>query len=250
MPKHAESIPCVKYWVILRRIEMDPRFGQACRFKRVVVGVVLGMCFHHLALVGANDLPLEPAFGQEESNMTCDDVVHVPRDKMCSFSREHCSEDSVLNLIPLYYCYGTQLSVLGRTATVMLAIFLLFSLFRIMGHTADEYFSSILSQISQDMGLPPRLGGVTLLALGNGAPDLSSSVAAVRSGKFYLALGSAIGSVMFVGCVVAGRLISINSGVKSRGAQIRDIVALLLAVIAILVICTFVREFGIWNQFE
>lgn len=48
---------------------------------------------------------------------------------------------------------------------------------------ADEFFSVILSQISQDLGLPPRLAGVTLLALGNGAPDLSASIAAVKSGN-------------------------------------------------------------------
>lgn len=34
---------------------------------------------------------------------------------------------------------------------------------------------------------------VTFLALGNGAPDISSSIAAVRAGQYKLALGSLLG---------------------------------------------------------
>ena len=34
---------------------------------------------------------------------------------------------------------------------------------------------------------------VTLLALGNGAPDLVSSIAAVKAGKYHLALGGLLG---------------------------------------------------------
>lgn len=47
-----------------------------------------------------------------------------------------------------------------------------------------------LVQISQDLGLPPRLAGVTLLALGNGAPDISSVIAAVKTGQSQMALGA------------------------------------------------------------
>ena len=36
---------------------------------------------------------------------------------------------------------------------------------------------------------------VTLLALGNGAPDLSASIAAVRSGSYHLAVGSLLGEL-------------------------------------------------------
>lgn len=73
-------------------------------------------------------------------------------------------------------------------------VVLLALLFRIIARAADDFFSCILSQISQDLGLPPRLGGVTLLALGNGAPDLSASIAAVKSGALGL-------SKWAVGCV-------------------------------------------------
>lgn len=85
------------------------------------------------------------------------------------------------------------------------------------------------------MGLPPRLAGVTLLALGNGASDLSSSIAAVRTGETRLALGALTGAGMFVGFVVGGRIVTISGGVKARGAQIRDILFQSLAVAAVFV---------------
>ncbi|KAK2080867.1 hypothetical protein QBZ16_000721 [Prototheca wickerhamii] len=102
-------------------------------------------------------------------------------------------------------------------------ILFLLVLFRTMAIAADDFFSVVLSQISQEMGLPPRLAGVTLLSLGNGAPDLSSSIAAVKAGDYPLALGSLTGGSMFVVCVVAGRIILLCRGVSARGAQLRDV---------------------------
>ncbi len=32
-------------------------------------------------------------------------------------------------------------------------------IFRLLGSTADSFFSPILTQISQDLGLPPRFAG-------------------------------------------------------------------------------------------
>lgn len=86
----------------------------------------------------------------------------------------HCWRGILTSLSPLL-----PSSPRNQTACVLL----LLTLFRVMALAADEFFSVILSQISQDLGLPPRLAGVTLLALGNGAPDLSASVAAVKSGN-------------------------------------------------------------------
>ena len=37
---------------------------------------------------------------------------------------------------------------------------------------------------------------VTFLALGNGAPDISSSIAAVRAGQYKMALGSLLGKLL------------------------------------------------------
>ena len=51
----------------------------------------------------------------------------------------------------------------------------------ILGHTADVYYSPTLQGISDCLDLSYDAAGVTLLALGNGAPYVFSSVAAFTS---------------------------------------------------------------------
>lgn len=77
--------------------------------------------------------------------------------------------------------------------------------------------------------MPPRFAGVTLLALGNGAPDVSSTIASITAGGdgYLLSLGALTGAGMFVGTVVAGSVILAVGGVHARGAMIRDCTAYL-----------------------
>ena len=172
-----------------------------------------------------------------EASPSCNDILRLPvGEDRCAFARAHCPSEGVLPYFVMYHCYVAPCGVLPAMLTYTSLAAFLCLLFYVMGRAADEYFSSILSQISQDMGLPPRLAGVTLLALGNGAPDLSSSIAAVRAGHYHLALGALTGGSMFVGCVVAGRIIVTSDGVKCRGAQIRDVMMQFMAVALIVAI--------------
>jgi sodium/potassium/calcium exchanger 6 len=106
-------------------------------------------------------------------------------------------------------------------------------LFRLLGSSADEYFTPSLSMLSSELGLPPRFAGATLLALGNGACDVSATVAAISSDNKYgyqMSLGGLTGGGMFVSTVVAGCVILASGGVACRGALIRDVAALGVAV--------------------
>lgn len=111
-------------------------------------------------------------------------------------------------------------------------------LFRLLGSSADEYFTPSLSMFCNQLGLPPRFAGVTLLALGNGACDISATMNAIASDNKYgyqMSLGGLTGGGMFVTTVVAGCVILTNGGVVCRGALVRDVLALSVTVTVVAV---------------
>jgi len=113
--------------------------------------------------------------------------------------------------------------------------------------TADSYFSPALESFSFELNLPPRFAGATLLALGNGSPDLGSTVNAlllwndddrnsststgsITNGSsnlhgqgWQMSLGSLVGGGMFVGTIVCGLLIQSCNGIQCRVAFLRDV---------------------------
>lgn len=89
----------------------------------------------------------------------------------------------------------------------------MYTCFYVLGSTADSYLSPILASISKHLKISQSLAGVTLLAFGNGAPDVFSSLSAASSidsaaaaalgSGFYLAASGSIGGGLFVSQVVA-----------------------------------------------
>ncbi|KAG2434264.1 hypothetical protein HXX76_007989 [Chlamydomonas incerta] len=168
---------------------------------------------------------------------SCDRVDRVPRDERCTFVRQQCESDSRLPYTEWYYCH---VAPHGAFATFLFTLFLgglLPLLFTLLGDTAEIYFSPIMTHVAQCIPkMRPRFAGVTFVAIGNGAPDLSSNISAIRNGDWLLATGALTGAAMFVQCVVAGEVMRASGGpVKCRGATLRDVaiysasVALVLA---------------------
>ena len=129
-------------------------------------------------------------------------------------------------------------------------------LFHLLATTADSYFSPALESFSFELGLPPRFAGATLLALGNGSPDLGSTVnlillwnkaTALHNEKlankaleggyneelhqkegWMMSLGLLAG--MFVGTIVCGLLVQSCNGIACRFSFLRDVAMYALSV--------------------
>ena len=169
-----------------------------------------------------------PAEAACEASTECGDAWRAEARcgaSMCDFARS-CGEGGEGNwYLARYACdfHGD-----GARAFMVVGVLLWMGLlFVMLGSTADAFFAPTLEQFSRDLGLPPRFAGVTLLALGNGAPDASATVSAIsRGGDGYkIALGALTGAGMFVGTAVAGAVMLVGNGAKARGALLRDVSA-------------------------
>lgn len=152
--------------------------------------------------------------------------------EQCNFAKTCNEGDGVW--APFVFCQPLGLSVTALFSILSpVMIIWMVTLFRLLGTTAEDYFSPSLEMFSVKLGLPPRFAGVTLLALGNGAADVSATMSAIVSDAengYKLSLGALTGASMFVGCVVAGIVIVIAEGVTCRGALVRDVAALAITV--------------------
>jgi sodium/potassium/calcium exchanger 6 len=75
-----------------------------------------------------------------------------------------------------------------------------------------------------------------LLALGNGAADVSATISAIvkdEENGYKLSLGALTGAAMLVGGLVAGVVVLVAGGVPCRGALVRDVAALLITVMVV-----------------
>jgi len=108
----------------------------------------------------------------------------------------------------------------------------------VLATTADDYFAPSLTTLSEWLGLRERVAGLTFLALGNGAADMFSVIAAVRVGATDLAVGALQGGSMCVTCVVtAGVLMAVRGGeVKASGVFFTDLLVNIISCIVIMVI--------------
>lgn len=162
----------------------------------------------------------------------CRDVHHIrdhatPHD-ICLFVKTNC-DDEQPGLIPyltVYYCTFFYARIAGFT----LLITWLGLLFSTIGIAASDFFTPNLQTIAGVLSMPENLTGVTFLAIGNGSPDLFSTVMSMRSNSAAMAVGELIGAASFITAIVAGSIVMISEFKVDKHSFVRDLVFFIVAV--------------------
>jgi len=129
----------------------------------------------------------------------CSLIHSLPANCRCSYSST-CDDSEGIYSPCAYFTYcafggNSWFGIMLLFPPLLLYLALQFS---VLGSTAEDFFSPSLEMFSTTLHLPPRFAGVTLLALGNGAPDVSSTISAINSTAdgYKLSLGALTGAGM------------------------------------------------------
>ncbi|KAI9271375.1 Sodium/calcium exchanger protein-domain-containing protein [Sporodiniella umbellata] len=116
----------------------------------------------------------------------------------CEFVLSTCQGFSGY-FLEFYYC-----STLWKPLVLTFMLSGLVVLFGTISLVAGDFFCPNLQTISSKLNLSESIAGVTVLAFGNGSPDLFSTFTAMNTGSGSLALGELIGAAFFIVSVVSG----------------------------------------------
>ncbi|KAH6629842.1 sodium/calcium exchanger protein-like protein [Boeremia exigua] len=147
-------------------------------------------------------------------------LVHHAHDQ-CAFVLANCPDEEagVVSYLTLYYCRLPHAKPVAFVAmTLWLAL-----LFSTIGIAASDFFCVNLNTIASMLGMSESLAGVTLLAFGNGSPDVFSTFAAFRTHAASLAVGELIGAASFITAVVSGSMALIRPFNVARKSFVRDV---------------------------
>uniref|UniRef100_A0A182XYL5 Sodium/calcium exchanger membrane region domain-containing protein n=1 Tax=Anopheles stephensi TaxID=30069 RepID=A0A182XYL5_ANOST len=142
----------------------------------------------------------------------CAYLHRLPIDEQCEFVQmtEACSESEFyFNYVGFLYCtIGSDRAYLFYLGFVLLLCVCVYY-FVVLGTTADKFFCPTLAAIAKSLNISEALAGVTILAFGNGSPDLFTAVANPDADT-ELMFSELLGSAAFVIGVIGGTVLLIQ----------------------------------------
>ncbi|XP_070572239.1 mitochondrial sodium/calcium exchanger protein-like isoform X2 [Ptychodera flava] len=173
--------------------------------------------------------------GLDADIVQCSEVLDHNYTLRCDFIKEteDCKgDDGFINYMQLVHCAFPHDENLFYVALVPLFLWLAY-VFLALGFVAENFFCPSLEVISKTLKLNENIAGVTFLALGNGAPDVFSAIAAVKkghgdSGGLQLAIGGLFGSGIFITTVVVFATVMVNPfSIDTQVEFLRDVIVYL-----------------------
>lgn len=164
----------------------------------------------------------------------CITVNSLPRESQCDFVNFNpaCAYDGiVLDYTSATFCQLLSNDKSGGNHLLAIALWTLLLLFWFVciSTVADKFLCPNLLAISKFLHLPDNIAGVTLLAFGNGAPDIFSSISGIGQSRPELIFGSLFGSGIFDTTVVVGAILLIAKRCHFERPILRDIAFYLVA---------------------
>lgn len=161
-------------------------------------------------------------------NITCshDNIFSLPPSEQCNFVSMNCGGDN-FNFYKIRFCYFPSSQILSYS----LIFFLVFIHMFFLSDTGSKEVSYPLEKIVSYFNINQNIAGLTLLAIGNGAPDVISSIVASADAQgLDMTFGALIGAGCFTTCLVVGSVV-LSAGEVSvhKGMYLRDILIYLVA---------------------
>lgn len=151
----------------------------------------------------------------------CSQVHHVPAKDQCTFIETNCITEAEIgrfNYLSMFYCSFSSL----RSIAVILLLSCLGIFFMALGLTASDYLCPNLYTISKFLELSDNLAGLTLLAFGNGSPDVLSTYKAMSLDAGSLAISELMGAALFIITIVVGSMAVVHPFKVPKDLFVRD----------------------------
>jgi sodium/potassium/calcium exchanger 6 len=170
------------------------------------------------------------------------DMFNNPVIDACEIART--CDDAYFNLFVMHHCHIQNLWI-----TIPIVIIIIFICFFLLSDTANKYLSNALTILADKCKMSQNLAAVTFLALGNGAPDVISSIVGGDDEGIEFSLGALLGSTMIVTGIVLSTVILFSDGGLKVAKQLflRDIGLFLFALI-LLFIFAISKEIYLWES--
>ncbi|ORX42589.1 hypothetical protein DM01DRAFT_1330046 [Hesseltinella vesiculosa] len=179
-------------------------------YRSVVYGLIFLIAFYTIHLFTSNSHTVSLLVNTESCNN-----INQQSDQ-CSYVQSSCTGFLGLYL-EFYYCTPFwRPGLLGSLICVLLL------LFGAIGVVASDFFCPNLQTIAAKLNLSESLAGVTVLAFGNGSPDLFGTFSAMQHGSGSMAIGEIIGAAFFVVSIIAGSMGIIRPFQSKRITFMRD----------------------------